>query len=437
MMLNFSSVLVGLSCGICTPGYSFMNWIDEKTRPTLSMIINIFNGAGGLTGPIIGSYLVSLFKTNKVFKAWGIVAFFVNFVTFYFLMSFKDFDDNLLIAKKEDVGSVLKGKELGSISVDVTQDEHNNDEEKVSEVLDVETQGGEELDDDIVGEEDIEGENTEQAQPAMPVGIPDRLNTSVAVSRIGHNVTLAQAIKINEVMNETKLGFKGVERPKGPLEIFKSSVMVRDLIFGQSIFWAIKVLDWLLIPIWAGIPKDKSGLGFTNIMVGEITFYSFPGVFFFMVIGYGTLKGIRQVEWLIISSKVFFVVVGLTPIVGLFNFSDSFTLWWLVSCECLKVSSYLIYSSAWSVLMNGLIDSSVLGRMYSFSFCFSHLALIFLLQLYPRFMSFVLENKAWQSIFGRFSVMFVFLLMTTPNYLGIKYAKRVKKIVEDKNLEVV
>ena len=152
---------------------------------------------------------------------------------------------------------------------------------------------------------------------------------------------------------------------------------MRDLINGQSIFWAIKVMDWLLIPIWASIKRKDLGLGFTNIQVGEITFYSFPGVLLIMLLGYG-LMNVSQVNWSVYTFKVFGIAVAITPLIGMFKLSERTTLIWLVSLECVKVSCYLIYSSAWSVLMNGYINGTILGRMYSFSFAFSHFALILL-----------------------------------------------------------
>ena len=108
-MLNFTGALIGLSSGICTPGYSFMNWIEEDKRATLSMLINLFNGAGALAGPIVGSYMVSKFKEHKILYSWSIMAGFICLSTFYFLFSFRDFNDGLLIGK---VGEVLDLKEL-------------------------------------------------------------------------------------------------------------------------------------------------------------------------------------------------------------------------------------------------------------------------------------------------------------------------------------
>lgn len=112
-MLNLTGALIGLSSGICTPGYSFMNWIEEDKRATLSMLINLFNGAGALAGPIVGGYLVSLFKAeHKILYSWSIMAGFIILSTIYFLISFRDFNDGLLIGK---VGKVLDLKELKQI----------------------------------------------------------------------------------------------------------------------------------------------------------------------------------------------------------------------------------------------------------------------------------------------------------------------------------
>ncbi len=110
-VLNLTGILVGLSSGICTPGYSFMNWIEEDQRSTLSMIINLFNGAGALAGPLVGSYLVSKFQTNKILFTWCLMAMFICLSTIYFLLSFRDFNDGLLIGKVGE-GEVLDIKEM-------------------------------------------------------------------------------------------------------------------------------------------------------------------------------------------------------------------------------------------------------------------------------------------------------------------------------------
>lgn len=109
LVLNIAGCLVGLASGIATPGYSFMNWIEEDQRATLSMIINLFNGAGALAGPLIGGYLVSLFPENKVLYSWMIVSAFIALSLCYFLFSFNNFDDGLLIGK---VGKKIDLKQL-------------------------------------------------------------------------------------------------------------------------------------------------------------------------------------------------------------------------------------------------------------------------------------------------------------------------------------
>jgi MFS family permease len=76
------------------------------------MILNLFNGAGALAGPLIGGYLVSLFPNNKVLYSWMIVSAFIAISLGYFLFSFNNFDDGLLIGK---VGKKLDLKALAKI----------------------------------------------------------------------------------------------------------------------------------------------------------------------------------------------------------------------------------------------------------------------------------------------------------------------------------
>lgn len=419
-MLNISVGFVGLSCGICTPGYSFMNWIDPKSRPILSMIINLFNGAGGLTGPIVGSFLVSFYKGEKrVLKSWLTMSVFVAISTVYFFASFKDFNDKLLIADKEVLEEIKsEEKELDNL-------EKYNKEEKETREGSISSNDTDlrDLDEKIEENNDVIG------------ALDESRNEISNIHRTTLNLSRADVMKANEAMNETKVGYaKDPSEKKGVLALFCEKQFLRDLINGQSVFWAIKVLDWLLIPIWASIAVKDSGLGFSNIMVGEITFYSFPGVFLILVVGYGNLN-VKQEDWLIISFYVFFFFVAFTPFISIFSLSMRANLWILVFCECIKVSCYLIYTSAWSVLMNELIDSSILGRMYSFSFCFSHLALIFLLQAFPRLLTFVISSPGMKKIFGKLNVFCVFFIMALPSIWGIQIGYRIKRAVLNKDDE--
>lgn len=263
----------------------------------------------------------------------------------------------------------------------------------------------------------------------------DTFNETIKTAKktIGNGeLSKLEALKVTQVLNSSKLGFtENAERQRSPFQIFLQEQLVRDLINGQSIFWAIKVMDWLLIPIWASIKREDLGLGFNNIQVGEITFYSFPGVLLLMLLGYG-LMNITQEDWSVYTFKVFGAAVALTPIIGLFKFSEKITLSWLVLFECVKVSCYLIYSSAWSVLMNGFINGDILGRMYSFSFAFSHFSLILLFQMFPRLLSFMMSNRLTRKL-GGLSVWLVFIVMAVPSIYGVKISIRARKLIQEKS----
>ena len=82
--------------------------------------------------------------------------------------------------------------------------------------------------------------------------------------------------------------------------------------------------------------------------------------------------------------------------------------------------------------MNGYINGTILGRMYSFSFAFSHFALILLFQLLPRLLSFMMSNSLTRKL-GGFSVWIVFMIMAFPAYYGVKLSQRTKKLVNEKN----
>jgi hypothetical protein len=186
-------------------------------------------------------------------------------------------------------------------------------------------------------------------------------------------------------------------------------------------------MDWVLIPIWAALKKEEFGLGFTKIEVGKITFYSFPGVLLILIFGYGMLK-IPQQDWCIYTISIFGVCVILTPLVGLFNWSNDATLTWLIIFECIKVSCFSIYTSAWGVMMNSYINGTILGRMYSFSFFFSHSSLILLFIIFPNFLTLMITNSFTKSL-GRMNVWIVFLVMGLPSYIGVVLSKRSKVLI--------
>ena len=110
LLMNIASFFIGLSSGVYTPGYSFMNWIDLESRPTLSLLVNVFNGMGVLAGPIIGSSLAALFSNYKAIKIWGIMSIFIFISLIWFFWSFADFDDLVLIGKAEGRESGLGGE---------------------------------------------------------------------------------------------------------------------------------------------------------------------------------------------------------------------------------------------------------------------------------------------------------------------------------------
>lgn len=186
-------------------------------------------------------------------------------------------------------------------------------------------------------------------------------------------------------------------------------------------------MDWVLIPIWAALKKDELGLGFTNIEVGKITFYSFPGVLIILVFGYGMLK-VPQYDWCIYSISVFGICVILTPIVGLLNWGTNATLAWLIIFECIKVSCFSIYTSAWGVMMNNYINGTILGRMYSFSFFFSHASLIVLFIIFPSFLTLMITNSVTKSL-GRLNVWIVFIVMGLPAYIAVRLSMRSKVLI--------
>ena len=67
-------------------------------------------------------------------------------------------------------------------------------------------------------------------------------------------ISRLEALKITQCLNSSKLGFEeNLEKQKSPFQIFMSEELIRHLINAQSILWVIKVMDWVLIPIWASL----------------------------------------------------------------------------------------------------------------------------------------------------------------------------------------
>ena len=172
-------------------------------------------------------------------------------------------------------------------------------------------------------------------------------------------------------------------------------------------------------------------MGFTNIEVGKITFYSFPGVLVILVFGYGMMK-VPQYDWSIYTVKIFGICVVLTPMVGLFGWGNNATLAWLIIFECIKVSCFSIYTSAWGVMMNGYINGSILGRMYSFSFFFSHASLIVLFIIFPSFLTLMITNSLTKPL-GRLNVCIVFIVMGLPAYIATRLSIRSKVLILERD----
>ena len=376
-----SLFFVGLASGIFVPGMAFCNWIGVEKRETLVMWVYIFAGAGSLSGPFLGSLFFTIFSTNKLLKTFSCIAVMMLLSLLSFNYTFSDYDDRALI-------DTSKYTEL--------LEEENN---KIRESLD---------------NFDIDGLKRKSIAGQID---------SERLENIVDNVKYIESRK--KLQNQT------------PLQILVGSLSRILLVLACSITWGVKLLEFMLFPIWIELSRKQGGLGFSNVATGAISLLNFPLMAILLLYVYKWVQKQKASNVMYNTALVMFVVCSLSPLVFFIDISSENLMLLIVPICSIKELANILWITSWSNLFTRLFPSRTLGRVFSWSFLVGHLILAILTQIYPRLLTEFIKNEAIKNKLGDFKITVFFTILIAPMLIVmilIRIAQ--KRLAKTENLHI-
>lgn len=428
---------IGLASGVYVPGTAFINWIEPSKRDYLAMWIYVFAGAGALIGPFIGSVLFRCLPSPRLLTTWGSIGVLMLVLTGLFLFAFKDFDDKMLIEasnytkmEEEEMRSLdledIDGIEMDNVSGE-GKDRMLVKNSKSMHVESIDDEGREE-------EKTVQGQhfsNRLSLKPGAGDKISENLLNPKPVRRTV-NFDLGELVKKEKEQEEKRIqnvrmikSRKKVSKMTS-IEIIQKDSVRRNLIIIGAISWGVKVIDWMLLAIWLKTKKERGGMGFSSMETGSVSLLSFPCVSLCVLACYKiTSKGL-QTKWLIGASLTMFITSLIIPVINLFYFHHETLLLSVIFFNSIKEGSYLVWISTWSQLMSKMFPSMLLGRVYSWSYFLGHVLLLISSQLYPRGLTFFIENQRVDELFQNFKYLVFFLLLGLPLVISALLTHRIR-----------
>lgn len=428
---------IGLASGVYVPGTAFINWIDPPNRDYLAMWIYIFAGAGALIGPFIGSLFFGFMPPPKLLTTWGTVGILMLVLTGLFLFAFKDFDDSMLIEMSNY--SKMEEEEMRSIDIDdIPIEGETLVAQEINLMKNSKSMHVEGSEDDYGSRhlEKMEKSHHNFRRSLKPesqrIESGSNSNNNNKRRRVTFNIeALKEKEKEQEELRDTNL--KMIKSRKNishmtATEVFLSDSVRRNLILIGAILWGVKVIDWMLLAIWLKTSKEKGGMGFSSMETGSVSLLSFPCVSLCVLACYKiTSKGL-QTKWLIGTAITMLIMSLIIPISNLFYFHHETLLLSVIFFNSIKEGSYLIWISTWSQLMSKMVPSMLLGRIYSWSYFLGHVLLLITSQIYPRGLTFFIEDNWIGDNFGRFRYIVFFFLLGFPLIISVVLTYRIKVV---------
>lgn len=356
-----SLFFVGLASGIFVPGIAFCNWIGVEKRETLVMWVYIFGGAGSLSGPFIGSLFFTLFSNSKLLKTFSCIAAMMLISLLSFNYAFSDYDDRALI-------DTSKYTEL--------LEEENN---KIRESMD--------------------NFDMDDLKRKSQIGQID----SERVESIVDNVKYIESRK--RLQNQTAG------------QIMMGSLSRILLVLACSITWGVKLLEFMLFPIWVELSREQGGLGFSNVATGAISLLNFPLMAILLLYLYKWVQKRKASNVMYNTALLMFFVCALTPMVYFIDISNENLMLLIVPISSLKELANILFLTSWSNLFTRLFPSRTLGRVFSWSFLIGHLILAAMTQIYPRLLTVFISNDQIKAKFGDFRITVFFCILVLPMLL--------------------
>jgi MFS family permease len=421
--LAISLGLIGLASGIYVPGTAFINWIDPQNRDYLAMWIYIFAGGGALIGPFVGSTLMDLMPEPKILWTWGSVGLVMLFLTGVFLFAFRDFDDAALIqesnySKIDD----LEGQDGDGVAYldSFHQSGRNEPKENILMKAASMTSSDKKLAPPI-----------EEAKSMLSSGRKKKEN-----KRVHFEAAIMEKEKEQEavVLSEMELmrSRKRVSKMTAGEVMWRDSAR-RNMVIINGIAWSVKFIDWMLFAIWVETEKEKGGLGFSSFETGAISLLCFPCVSFALLACFDATKRGLHSNWMIYTSLSGFVGMILIPLIKLGLLQHETMLFCSILVGSLKEGSYLIWISTWSQLMSRLFPKIMLGRIYSWSYFIGHVFLCISSQVFPRGLTYFMEQKWVGEVLGKFRFVVFFVLLGFPLLISVLLTHRIRNVIKERD----
>lgn len=341
------SFLLGISSGLFVPGLAFCNWIEPDKRDKLVLLINVFAGAGTMSGPFIGSLLFHIFEEHRMPKAFGAMTVMLAASVIAFNYTFSDIDDSKLINQSE-----------------------------YSRMLEIETERVRHV-----------SQNEDYRPNPRDLENPN--------SSISENLKFIECRKKLVTLSGLQmLFFEG-----------NSRLLV---VIACGITWGVRLMEWILFPVWAELSKEKRGLGLSQVGTGAISFLCFPLTGVFLMLFYKKTKSFKTSYVLYVTTIIMFCLMVANPLLFTIDFSSENSIMLLVGLNSIKETAFTLWISSSSLLFSKLFPGRTLGRIFSWSYLGGHTFLILLSQTYPRLMGWTIESAWIEKTFGPFKMVVFF-----------------------------
>lgn len=393
-------VFIGFNSGLMVPGLAFMNWIDPKNRDTLSVWVYGMSGAGALSGPFIGGFLIKYLPQPKLLYTFGGIGALMIFITVIFLIAFRSFNDRSLIVASDynELDLMERQSELDSI---------------------------------VEEQEKIEKETLSQRKQKK--SLTDKVHRLKIddLPKAGNKINLKPKHEMEIMASRRRVS------QFSATELFRRDRARRYMICLNAISWMVKLIDWILFALFVQMDPKIGGFGLNSIETGAINVLSFPGVALLVLILFNLSRESKSTTWLNWMSIVYFVIMVFIPMLRSLVPSHEGRLMVVIFLIAIKEASYLLWVSSWSTLISKLIPKIMLGRVYSMSFFFGHVMLAVASQLFPPLLSFMIKNSFLKEKLGYFTISTFFIILGLPLLLN-NYLTRLVRIdvLREDNLKI-
>lgn len=377
-MLIFTFI-VGLASGLFVPGLAFCNWIEVQKREKLIMWIYIFAGAGSLAGPFIGSLLFEIFKVHRMVKTFTTISVMMLVSLLCFNYAFSEYDDRALI-------DTSKYTEL-------IEEQHN----QIKENLD----------------------DSEMFEDLKRSSFDKKSGQFIDSEKIGSLVENVRYIESRKRLQN-----------QSAIEMMMGSGARVLLVFACGIIWGVKLLEFMLFPIWAEMDRSIGGLGFSTVQTGAISLLNFPIMIILLLYLYKSSQTYKASAVMYTTAGVMFFICSTMPMVYFLPFSTENMMLIIVPLSAIKEVSNVLWITAWSNLFSKLFPGRTLGRIFSWSFLLGHVILAALSQVYPRLLTVFLQDDKIRKVFGNLRVSIFFSLLVAPMLLVMVFVRIAQKKLE-------